>query len=131
MDDDPFGFVMRMVIDTRYNTKAYVTELIENNIDDCAVSMDTLKDNVKRSLTSRRITYLNTMNPHLTVRSIYTDKHNINETHPITFTRFRILSHSLAIETGRWNRRAICQSMKGSMLVARYRQKSTSLWSVP
>ncbi len=67
MDDDPFGFVMRTVVDTRYNTKAYVMELIENNIDDCAVSMDTLKDNVKRSLTSRRITHLNTMNPHLTV----------------------------------------------------------------
>lgn len=42
MDDDPFGFVMGIVMDTRYNTKAYVTELIENNIDDCAVAMDTL-----------------------------------------------------------------------------------------
>ncbi len=71
MDDDPFGFVMKTVMDTRYNTKAYVTELIENNIDDCTVSMDILKDNVRHSLSSRRITYLNTMNPYLTVQLIY------------------------------------------------------------
>ena len=29
----------------------------------------------------------------------------INEFHRISFTRFRLCGHSLAIETGRWNRR--------------------------
>ena len=32
-------------------------------------------------------------------------KHNIFEIHRIAFTRFRVSSHSLAVETGRWNRR--------------------------
>lgn len=68
MDNDPFSFIMKIVMDTKYNTKAYVTELIESNIDDCTVSMDIFKDNVRRSPSSRRITYSNAMNPHLTVR---------------------------------------------------------------
>ncbi len=71
MDDDPFGFVLKIVMDTKYNTKEYVTELIENNIDDCTFPMDILKVNVRRSLSSRRITYLNTMNPHLTAIDIH------------------------------------------------------------
>lgn len=29
----------------------------------------------------------------------------INEFHRISFTRFRVSGHSLAIETGRWNRK--------------------------
>ena len=31
--------------------------------------------------------------------------HIIPEVHRISYTRFRLSSHSLAIETGRWNRR--------------------------
>ena len=39
------------------------------------------------------------------VYDIYFRKHNIFEIHRIAFTRFRVSSHSLAVETGRWNRR--------------------------
>ena len=40
-----------------------------------------------------------------TVHDIYLKKCFISETHRIAFTRFRVSSHSLAIETVRWNRR--------------------------
>ena len=105
MDDDPLGFALRVALNTRYNTKSYVSDLINNNIDDCAVAMVTLKNNIMNSTSSRRITYLNVMNPSLTVQSLYSKKHNINELHRIAFTRFRVSAHALAIETGRWNRR--------------------------
>ena len=45
------------------------------------------------------------MNVSLVVHDIYTKGHNIFESHRIAFTRFRVSSHSLAVETGRWNRR--------------------------
>ena len=45
------------------------------------------------------------MNGGLKVHAIYSKKCLINETHRIAFTRFRVSSHALAIETGRWNRR--------------------------
>ena len=45
------------------------------------------------------------MNTSLSVHKIYTLRHNIIEVHRISFTRFRLSSHSLAVETGRWNRR--------------------------
>lgn len=45
------------------------------------------------------------INPHFTVHDIYKQKHVINEFHRISFTHFRVCGHSLAIETGRWNRR--------------------------
>ncbi|MPC76581.1 hypothetical protein E2C01_070998 [Portunus trituberculatus] len=43
------------------------------------------------------------MNPCLTVHRSCRDE--INEVHRIAFTRLRVISHSLAIETGRWYRR--------------------------
>ena len=45
------------------------------------------------------------MNVGLKVHDIYSKKCFITETHRIAFTRFRVSSHSLAIEAGRWNRR--------------------------
>ena len=49
--------------------------------------------------------YRNAINVNLTVHDIYTKRHNVFESHRVAFTRFRVSSHSLAVETGRWNRR--------------------------
>ena len=35
----------------------------------------------------------------------YREKQPLNEFHRMSFTHFRLSSHSLAVETGRWNRR--------------------------
>ena len=45
-----------------------------------------------------------TLNPELTVHPVYTSKDYIDEKARITFTRLRLSSHSLKIETGRWSR---------------------------
>ena len=104
--DDPFGFSLKLVLNNRYNTRTYLYNLINNNsVDDCLGDIQVLKNSIISSVSSRRCTYRDTMNTSLSVHDIYTTRHNICEFHRISFTRFRLSSHSLAVETGRWNRR--------------------------
>ena len=59
---------------------------------------------IANSDSSRCLVYKD-VNPSFLVHDIYRVKHVINEFHRISFTRFRVSGHSLAVETGRWNRR--------------------------
>ena len=105
MDDDPLGLVIKLVMNTRYSTKKYLHDLINNDIGDIQNEFASVKDNLSRSESSKRTLYRNSMNVGLKIHDIYSKKCFINETHRVAFTRFRVSSHSLAIETGRWNRR--------------------------
>ena len=105
MLDDPFGLVLRLVMNTRYNTKRYINDLVNNDFDDIQNEIVLLKRSLSNSESTKRTLYCNTMNPGLETHDIYSKRCVINETHRIAFTRFRVSSHSLAIETGRWNRR--------------------------
>lgn len=64
-----------------------------------------LKTNIRVSESSKRVVYCRYINPDLIVHNLYLTKSNIFEVHRVAFTRFRVSSHSLAVETGRWNRR--------------------------
>ena len=105
MDDDPFAFAVKTILNTRINTRLYVTNLLHEDRDDIRVGWDELKNNVMNSTSSRRVTYRTVMNPTLEVHPIYVTKHNISEHHRTAFTRFRVSAHSLAVEVGRWSRR--------------------------
>ena len=106
LNDDPFGYVLKFVLSSRYKTKNYLNDLLNNsNVNDYQLESELLKDNLRRSESSRRTIYCNVINPNLTVHNIYLMRHNVIESHRIAFTRFRVSSHSLAVETGRWNRR--------------------------
>ena len=104
IEDDPFIFALNLVTGQRYNTRRYVLELVNEDVNDMQVGMGKVKESLLASHSSRRKTYLE-MNPNLTVNNIYMSKHNINERDRISFTRFRISGHSLAVEVGRWSRR--------------------------
>ena len=104
MDDNPLVLAIRTVLDARYNTRNYVHSLIHASVDDTAEAMENLKHSIQNSNSSRRITYKE-MNPDLSVHNVYLEKHNIPEHQRISFTRFRLWAHSLAVEVGRWNRR--------------------------
>ena len=106
MFDDPLGYVLKLVLSSRYNTKTYLNDLINNpGFNDNQYESDKLKNSIRISESSRRLVYFKIINPKLDVHSIYSTKHTICEVHRIYFTRFRVSSHSLAVETGRWNRR--------------------------
>ena len=66
--------------------------------------MQNLKQALIASNSSRRQTY-KLLNPELSVHDVYIKKININDVYRTSFTRLRLSSHNLAIETGRWNRR--------------------------
>ena len=104
LDDDPLMLALKIVMDARYNTRHYINEFIQNNVDDIDVGMRELENILRDSASSRRITYRE-INPSLSLHDIYTAQENLNENDRITFTRFRVSSHSLAVEIGRWNRR--------------------------
>ena len=106
MLDDPLGFVLQLVLASRYNTSKILHKLINDNyINDCQNELQEIKNKLIMSESSRRVVYSGVMNTHLVVNDIYTKKHSIIEAHRIAFTRFRTSSHSLVVETGRWNRR--------------------------
>ncbi|XP_063875059.1 uncharacterized protein LOC135108212 [Scylla paramamosain] len=58
----------------------------------------------KAAHVSKRKTYLE-MNPSLCGHPIYLEKQKVPEKDRVAFTRFRVSSHSLAVEVGRWSRR--------------------------
>ena len=49
-------------------------------------------------------TYINDLNPDMTVHPVYTCKEFIPDYKRMAFTRLRLMSHNLRIETGRWSR---------------------------
>lgn len=104
MIDDPLVFAINATINTRYNTSTYVSQLLNHATDDIAVAMDILKRDLSLSASSRKVTYKE-INPDLSVHDIYTSRHGIREDHRVSFSRFRLSTHWLAVETGRWNRR--------------------------
>ncbi len=59
---------------------------------------------IRNSESSRRKT-CKEINPTYEVHCVYKQRNTVNEVHRLAFTRFRVSGHSLACETGRWNRR--------------------------
>ena len=102
--DDPLAFVIGTVINTNMITSRLVRDFITNDVEDLSVAIQRVTANISESESSRRKTYKD-INPSFTVHYVYTERHTINENHRISFTRFRVSGHSLACETGRWNRR--------------------------
>ena len=101
LQDDPLGFALRLVLNNTYKTSNYLNNLINSNLDDYLQDSESLKTSIRQSDSSRRRVYCNSINGDLSTHSIYSTKHNIYEPYRIAFTRFRISSHNLAVETGR------------------------------
>ena len=61
--------------------------------------------NIRASQSSRRAKYF-ALNPSMDVHPVYQQRSSspIEECHRQAFTKLRVSAHSLAIETGRWNR---------------------------
>ncbi len=103
-DDDPLSFVIKTVTNTNTITSRLIKDFIYKDVVDLSVSKQRIVSSIAHSESSRRKTYKE-INPDFIVPFVYKNKHCINEIHRIAFTRFRVSGHSLACETGRWNRR--------------------------
>ena len=104
-EDDPCGYVLNLIPNTRYPTSRYIHELLNENIDHEKHRINEIIRKIETSTSSRRITYRTITNPDLQSSELYEKDIDILESVRISFTRYRLISHSLAVETGRWNRR--------------------------
>ena len=58
----------------------------------------------KPASATKYVTYRDALNPNLRIHRLYTDKLYISDYTRVAFSRLRLMSHSLRIETGRWSR---------------------------
>ena len=104
MLDDPWAHSVKLALAANTPTTTHVTGLLNDVIDDIEVGVHTLKQSILHSESSRRVTYRD-LNPDLSVHELYCRRGHGNEGYRRAFSRLRVIGHSLAIETGRWNRR--------------------------
>ena len=103
MRDDPLMFAIELT--QRLNTRMgqYINTIIERD-DFITSGISDLRSKVTLCDKTKFITYCS-MNPELAVHDMYTRRHNyVPEYLRIAMTRFRLSSHRLKIETGRWSR---------------------------
>ena len=103
MFDDPFRYAMLLVRNSRTPTSRFLNDLIDRDVDDIGQSMNNLHQEVIDSQKSKCI-YYKRISPNMHVHNIYSEKSAVNELERISWTKLRLSAHSLAIETGRWNR---------------------------
>ena len=76
-----------------------------NDTNDIENAINKLKTNITQNTTSNRMIFYKLINPDLSVHDVYLKNIKVNEIERISWTKFRLSAHSLAIERGRWNRR--------------------------
>ena len=104
MNDDPLTFAIKSVISLNTQVTKLITYMTQNNVPHKSTILRNVHDAISQSETTRCNVY-KTMNINLEVHDVYVKRRVINDLHRISFTRFRVCGHSLAVETGRWNRR--------------------------
>ena len=104
MFDDPFTLAMKCVISERFCTAKYLRNLISDHQNDILIALEDIKGKVNTA-DSSRCQFYKDVNPEFSVHNIYSSKTIIVEKERISWTRMRLGAQSLAIETGRWNRR--------------------------
>ena len=83
------------------NTSGY--KFLSKVMDPATQPGSTVTDKFKTQNSSKAKMY-KSLNPQLSVHEVYTTKEYMNERERIIFSRFRLCSHHLKIETGRWAR---------------------------
>ena len=99
-EDDPLCFALSLHRRSNTRTAIYIDELF-NNESFCESGYENLKLSIRNSPRSKFITYLS-LNPDLTPHPVY--ESSSKEYQRIIFSRLRLSSHNLKIETGRWSR---------------------------
>ena len=83
-------------------TSRYLKELLDSEVNYVSEGMNKTVNIINNS-DSSKCAYYKSINPNMQVHNVYNIKCKINELERCSWTKFRLSSHSLAIETGRWN----------------------------
>ena len=98
--DDPFTFALSVARETRCPAAHYIDVLHEYNPE---AETALLHERIQQSDRSKYMTYVQKMNPSLSVHDMYA-LNDADETRRLTTIRIRLSSHNRAIERGRWSR---------------------------
>ena len=100
MEDDPFAYALHKAEQARTPCARYIEAVQDYSPQDDA---DALQRRIRESERTKFATYRTLMNPDLVPHVLYTCSAT-KEHERIATTRFRLSSHNLAIERGRWSR---------------------------
>lgn len=115
MFDDPFHLVVGSIRAMNKHVGKVVNKYTRDNIPNLRELVDKVRRALLTSRTSRCNEYKD-INPTMAVHDMYQVRYAINYFHRVSFTTFRVSGHSLAIETGRWNRRGVAASRENACL---------------
>ena len=102
--EQPFTYVYKLCKDNNTPTFRYLSKCLSYDLElnPFVAIADLIRD---RALLSTKLnTYKNELNPSLNVHPIYKSNMFIPDYQRQSFSRIRLISHSLKIETGRWSR---------------------------
>ena len=102
--DDPLMYTVDVVMRANTVTSTRIRDFLSTEMPTMQHLMRKVHDRISVSMGSRYAAY-RTINPTFAVHSVYKERHTVNGLLKISFTRLRVSGHSLAIESGRWNRR--------------------------
>ena len=105
--NDYFGSPMQMAVDLAIQTRSpmgkQLQQILNLKDDPVKIFLRELQDKVRIGGSTRLDTYI-TLNPQLSVHEIYQKGSRVPEYERTAFTRIRLASHYLKVETGRWSR---------------------------
>ena len=100
---DPLMYALSLTHEENPSTSRYITELLSHQGNLLQTDINQRKTRIRTSERSKIITY-RCINPTLETHSIYKVNLKLDDYLRTDFTRFRLSSHRLLIETGRWLR---------------------------
>ena len=102
--DDPLMYAIDIVTRANTTSSTIIQGFINTNVTSMHHLMLRVHERIEASTGSRYALYRK-INPTFVLHSVYKDRHTCNDIFRMSFTRFRVSGHCLAIESGRWNRR--------------------------
>ena len=103
MNDDPLMFALQLTESDNKVLHKYISGVLEEAGDIIENDVAKRKEDISVSERTKTVTYRQ-MNPTLCVHPVYTSKETVEDDYRTAFSRLRLSSHRLRIETGRWAR---------------------------
>lgn len=100
--EDPLWKAIELCRTVNTKTFQHISKMLENDSDIIKEDQEQRVQRIQTSTSTKRVTY-SAMNPSFEQHKIYRSE-SLKEYKRIEFTRFRLSSHNLKVETGRWGK---------------------------
>ena len=115
----PFNFVFDLCRDNGTPGYRFLVNILEQNDERNSLEIYANEVRERAENATKFNTYVSEFNPSLTVHIVYSATQYVPDFCRVAFTRLRLMSHNLKVETGRWSRippyARTCQSDNSSI----------------